>query len=116
VDARRTPECIGTAHGTDQIPDFLRHGGPSGSSVPDLPSPKQPEAFPMPHDDRLGFDDDQRGSPIGPSSGQPCPEESVRHGQLRSFLGGAPEYTDLVPQGKILYLESGLRREEREHC
>jgi hypothetical protein len=30
MDARRTPQWVGTAHGTDQVPDFLRDGGPSG--------------------------------------------------------------------------------------
>jgi WD40-like Beta Propeller Repeat/Lon protease (S16) C-terminal proteolytic domain len=110
------PEWVGTAHGTDQIPDFLRDGGPSGSSVPDLPSPKQPEAFPVPGDDRLGLDDHQRGFPTGPGSGQPCPEDTVRHSQRRPFLCGASQYTDLVPQGQILYLESSARTEDREHC
>ena len=68
-----TPERVGAAHGTDQIPDFLRDRGPSRSSVPNLPGPKQAEAFAVPGDDRLGFDDDQRGTPIGPDSGQPRP-------------------------------------------
>src|ERR1700677_799049 len=35
-------------------------------SVPDLPSPKQAEAFAVPGDDSLGFDDDQSGSPNRP--------------------------------------------------
>jgi hypothetical protein len=40
----------------------------------------------------------------------------VRHGQLRSFLGGAPKHTDLVSKRQDLHLESGLRTEDREHC
>src|SRR5216684_7937320 len=107
MDARRTPEWVGTAHATDQIPDFLRDGGPSGSSVPNLPGPKQPEAFPVPGDDRLGFDEDQRRLPFGPDSGQPRPEDTVRRSQLGPFFGGASEHTDLVPQRQDLHLESG---------
>src|SRR5271169_4659587 len=37
VDARRTPERVGPAHGSDQISDFVRDGGPPGLSVPNLP-------------------------------------------------------------------------------
>jgi len=90
--------------GTDQIPDLLRDGGPSGCSVPNFPSPEQPEAFAMPGDDRLGFDDDERGPPIGPGSGQPRPEDKVRYRQLGSFLSGATEYTNLVSKRQDLHL------------
>src|SRR5277367_5274373 len=98
MDARRTPEWVSTTHGTDQIPDFRRDRRPSGSSVPNLPGPKQAEAFAVPADNGLRFDDDQRGSPIGPDTGQPRPKHTVPHGQLRPLLGRAPEHTNLMPQ------------------
>ena len=112
MDARRTPEWVGTTHGTDQILDFRRDRGPSGSSVPNLPGPKQAEAFAVPGDDSLGFDDDQSGSPIGPDSRQPGPKHTVQYGQLRPLLGGAPEHTDLMPQRQDLHLEGGARAED----
>ena len=74
--------------------------------------PEQTEAFAVPGDDGLWFDDDQRGSPTGPESGQPYPEETIRDGQLRPFLGGAPEHTDLMPQRQDLDLEGGARTED----
>src|SRR5580704_14169332 len=111
MDARRTPEWVGTTHGMDQIPDFRRDRGPSGSSGSNLPGPKQAEAFAVPRDDSLGFDDDQSGSPIGPDSGQPSPKHTVQYGQLRPLLGGTPEHTDLMPQGQDLHLEAGARAE-----
>jgi hypothetical protein len=105
-------EWVGTAHRSNQLADLARDCGPSGSSVPNLPCPKQAEAFAVPGDDSLWFDDDQRGSPTDPESGQPCTEETIRHGQLRLFLGGAPEYTDLMPQRQDLHLEGGARTED----
>jgi hypothetical protein len=68
----------------------------------------------MPAEDGLGFDDDQRGSPTVPDSGQPRPEDTVRHGQLRPFLGGASEHTDLVPERQDLHPESSARTEDGE--
>ena len=112
MDARRTPEWVGTAHRSNQLADLARDCGPSGSSVPNLPGPKQAEAFAVPGDDSLGLDDDQSGSPIGPDSGQPCPQETIGHGQLRPFLGVATEYTDLMPQRQDLHLEVGARTED----
>src|SRR5487761_362103 len=42
-----------------------------------FPSPVQAEAFPMPGDHGFGFDDQQRGSPVGPQTGEPNPQKSV---------------------------------------
>ena len=51
----------------------------------DLPRPEQTKALPVPSDDRLGLDDDQKGSPVGPNPPQPKPEDSVGGRQLHSF-------------------------------
>jgi hypothetical protein len=111
VNARRSPQRILAAQRSNQVPDFARHYGPSSSAVPNLPGPKQAEAFAVPGDDGLGFDDDQRGPPIGPDSRQPRPEHAVRHGHLRPFLGRASDHTDLMPQRQDLHLESGALTE-----
>jgi hypothetical protein len=39
----------------------------------------------MPRDDSVWLDDDERGSPLGPDVTEPCPEEPIRGGQLRSL-------------------------------
>jgi hypothetical protein len=98
--------------GTDQIPDFLRDRGPSSSSVPNLPGPKQAEAFVVTGDDGLWFDDEQRGLPISPDFGQPRPEHTVHHSQLRPLFAGVPEHTDLMARRQDLHLEGGPRRED----
>ena len=56
MNARRTPARIGQAHLADQIDHFRRDGG-SALGMTALPLPIQPKPFPVPSDDRFGFDD-----------------------------------------------------------
>ena len=46
-------------------------------AVTNFPGPKESKAFPVPTDDGLWFDDNQRRSPIGPHFAQPCPQEPI---------------------------------------
>ena len=69
VDAGRTPSWILTAHPADQVSRLPRRRRPSGLSAPNLPSPEQAEALPMPDHDRLRFNDDQGRAPIAPDTG-----------------------------------------------
>lgn len=54
----------------------------------------------MPFDHGLGFDNDQRGFPIGPDSRQPSPEEPVSVLQLRP-LDGPLLNQELLAQSQI---------------
>jgi hypothetical protein len=66
VNARCTPARVVAAHHPNQIANLLRHFGPTWLPAVYLPGPEQAEALPVPGDDRLGFDDHQRGFPVGP--------------------------------------------------
>ena len=55
----------------------------------------------MPLDDRFGLDDGQGGSPVGPESGEPDPEDPVAGPQLGAFDGVLVD-GNLLPQGEVL--------------
>ena len=101
---RRAPERILAAHLADQIPNVLGNRRPSGLAMTDLPGPEEAEAFTVPGDHRLGLDDDEGGTPIGPNPGQPCPEKPISGGQPRP-LRRALEDAKLVAQSEDLDLE-----------
>ena len=104
VNAWRAPEWILAAYLADQIPKVLGNRRPSGLAVTDLPGPEQTEALPMPGNHSLRLDDDERGAPIGPNLGQPCPEKPISGGQFRP-LHRALKDAELVAQGEDLDLE-----------
>jgi hypothetical protein len=80
-DARSTPQWIITTQHSDQITDFLRHSRTSALAAPDLPTPKETEAFPMPGNDRCWFDDHQGGFPTIPNTTQRHPEDAISRRQ-----------------------------------
>ena len=55
----------------------------------------------MPLDNRFGLDDGQGGSPVGPESGEPDPEDPVAGPQLGTFDGVLVD-GNLLPQGEVL--------------
>lgn len=65
----------------------------------------------MPGDDRLGFDDDQRGSQIGQTSDN----HATRRGSATVNIG-ALEHTDLVSKRQGLHLESSRERETQNNA
>src|SRR5262249_51624836 len=77
------------------------------------------ESFAMPADDGLRLDDDESGTPAAPELGQPCPEEPIRSGELRSF-SGALQDAELMAQSQDLELKgcSGAERRQngRQQC
>jgi hypothetical protein len=75
VNAWRTPARVVAAHHPNQIPDLLRHLGPTPFTALYFPRPEQTEALPVPGDDRLGLDNHQGGFPIAPYTPQPDPGE-----------------------------------------
>ena len=64
MNAWRAPARVVAAHHPNQIPDLLRHSGPTGLAAPDLPRPEQAEALAVPSDDGLRLDDHQHGFPL----------------------------------------------------
>src|SRR5215472_3311084 len=85
VNPRSAPEWILAAHLPNPCALLLRHGRPSRLTVSGLPGPEPTKTFPVPADDRLRLDHDQRRTPAPRSGGQTCPEEPIRSGQLRSL-------------------------------
>jgi hypothetical protein len=55
---RRIPEWVAPRDGANQVADFFRHGRATCASAA-LPSPEQPQAPPVPHDDGRRFHDDR---------------------------------------------------------
>jgi hypothetical protein len=63
VNAWRTPARVVAAHHPDQIPNLLRHAGPTWLAATDFPRPEQAKAFMMPGDNGFRLDDHQGGFP-----------------------------------------------------
>jgi hypothetical protein len=88
-------------------------------SVADPPGPEQPEALAVPANHGFRLNDDQGRAPADPELGQPCPEESISGGQLRSLdrtlqdprVGGAEQRFQV--EGP---LGSGTTQKRREQC
>ncbi len=83
VKPRCAPQWILMAHVADQFSDISWDRRPAGLAAPNSPRPEQTEAFPVPGDHRLRFDDGEGGLPIAPTLGQPCTEEAISGGQFR---------------------------------
>ena len=113
MDSWGTPGGILAAHPADQFPSLSGDLGTSRSAVPNLPRPKQAEAFAVPCDDGLWPDDDQDIPPVAPDLGQPCPELSIRGGQLRA-LDGALQNAELMTESQDLNLKRGTATEGRQ--
>src|SRR4029434_6383186 len=79
------------------------------TNLPDLT-----EAFPVPGDHGMRFDDDKRRSPVGPDLAQPCPEESMRRRQSRP-LHRPLQDDELMPERQVLQMECGSGFEGCRH-
>jgi len=84
VDSRRAPQWVDRRHLADQLTHFSRHSRPTWPAVAILPSPVEAEAFAVPADDRLGLDDEQGSTPVGPEAAEDIPERSVSPSKRRS--------------------------------
>ena len=104
MDVGRTPEWIVTTHLPDKIPDLAGNGRPARLPVANLPRPDEAKSLAMPAGHRLWFDDGQRRAPVAPDSGKKYPQEPVCWSQARTFLGSAPQNSDLVSQCEIFDL------------
>ena len=75
VNLRGAPGWILVGHLSYQQPDFSVDFGTTRFSMARFPSPKQFETFPMPSDNGLGFDDDERFFPAGRDLRKKHPED-----------------------------------------
>ena len=85
----------------DQIPNLLRHAGPTGLAAADFPRPEQAKAFTMPGDNGFSLDDHQGGFPVAPQAKQPDPEDSISGRQFQPFGSRTPQDGELLPQGEV---------------
>jgi len=103
MNARRTPQGIGSDHPFDQFSDL--QGRRRSASLPAMrvaragPEPAKPFALP-PHD-RVRLDVDQRTAPTGPAAAKSDPKHSIEGGENRP-LAFSLEGCDLESKGGIL--------------
>ena len=57
MDMGCTPQRVFAAHFADQIADFAGHRGPTHSSMPNFPGPKEAKSLAMPSNHSGGLDD-----------------------------------------------------------
>ena len=101
VNARRAPSGILRDHAKDQFAQFLTdalssHAGPMVRE----PRPIQLETRPMPANDCLRLDEEQRPTPSGPEPSQDPPEEFVRNTKPR-LRTPSLQNSKLLPQCQV---------------
>ena len=75
--SRCSPKRVLSTQFSDEFSRVLGEGGPSSSSVADLPCPVPAESLAVPSDHSIGLNDDQRRAPTPPDFGQPNPQTSI---------------------------------------
>jgi hypothetical protein len=112
VDARRTPQGIRRGHRPDEGGDLGADGWAAASGPAREASPVLAEAAPLPSEDGIRRDDDQRLPPAGPESGQAGPEQTVGRAELgagrESLVDG-----ELLAQGQVLKGELAVAADEK---
>src|SRR5215813_2801763 len=68
MNSRRSPGCIITTHGSNQIASFFRNTGTSRSAVANLPGPVPLKSLTMPANDGFRSDNDQGRTPTRPQA------------------------------------------------
>ena len=98
---RARPGRVLGDHAKDEFAQFPVHTSSSRTApMPREPSPIQLESLPMPADNRLRLDDEERLFPSGPESPQQEPKQPIRRGETRLRMPGS-QNGKLLPQGKI---------------
>src|SRR5215471_11007984 len=85
MNAWRTPARVVAAHHPDQIPNLLRHAGPTWLAAADFPCPTSESLYDA-RRQRFSLDDRQGGFPVAPHASQPDPEDSISGRQFQPFL------------------------------
>src|SRR5438034_641459 len=102
VEPGRTPQRIGRHHALNESAylDGGRRSAAAPAIHPGQMRPELPEALPLPPDDRVGLNVQQRSAPGAPNARQTDPEQPIETGQHRSF--------PLSPEGSELQAESSV--------
>jgi hypothetical protein len=112
VDARRTPQGIRRGHRPDEGGDLGADGWAAASGPARTAGPVLAEASPLPSEDGIRRDDDQRLLSAGPDSGQANPEQTVGRAELgarrESLVDG-----ELLARGQVLEGELAVTADEK---
>ena len=108
VNPRCTPQRIGLRHVPNQCADIGRHAGPSDASST-LPRPPQAKPLPMPREDRLRLDDDERRSPGWPRLRKPRPKHPINAREAKPWTAGTIHQGQLVPKREDLQVHCRTR-------
>ena len=100
MNSRHTPQRVLAGDAADQLTNLFVDRRTADRRFR-FPSPIEAEAFPMPFDDRIVFNDDQRVPPILPESREADPKEAIPPTKLRLF-DRAIEDEKLLPEDKDL--------------
>jgi hypothetical protein len=83
VNARRTPQEIISAHGSNKLSRFFGDCRPTGFSVPDLPGPVPTEALAVPANYGARLEDRKGRLPSRPEPREEKPESAIRSSESR---------------------------------
>jgi hypothetical protein len=117
MNTRRAPGRVLGDHAEDQFTQFPADTLPSRpSSMPREPTPIQLEPCPVPANNSLWLDEDQRSFPPRPQAAQHHPKQSVRSGKSRLRMRPL-QNPELLPQRQILQSQiaasEDIKRRER---
>ena len=100
MDPGRAPPRVRVRHRPNQRSDGDGHRR-SSEAASTLPRPPQSETAPVPREDGLRLNDDERRSPSGPEARKQDPEPAVDRREPDSTRSGALQHLQLVPQDWI---------------
>jgi hypothetical protein len=116
MDAWRPPRGVLGDHAEYQISDLLREPFPAcGFSNSGDQSPVESEARPVPPDDCLRRDNNQRILPLGPDPPRSHPKQFVEAIQSRPRMP-TPEYGELLSQSEIFEKETTMSAKQTGNC
>ena len=103
----RSPQEIGGAHGSNQLPDLPGNAGVTNPWPTALPFPVESKSFSMPGDDCGRLDMEEGIPPFGPKPGEKDPQDSISSPEPEPFLVASLHYAELVAQRQDFELYGG---------
>ncbi len=100
MNSGRAPGRIFRRQAPDQVSDVPVDRGTAGRPPSTFPPPVPFKPLSMPTDHRLGFDDNERGTPLFPDLGEEHPKQSVAILQPGSLMFPR-ENSELLPEGQV---------------
>lgn len=102
-----SPQDIGTSHVVNQIPDFSRNPGATNPSRTAFAFPVESKSLSMPGDHRIGLDEQEAVTPLGPEPGEKDPQNPIGCPKPEPFLVGSLQDDELVAQSHDFELQGG---------